>query len=97
MQSLAPSTQLHAVRPILKFPVKKGVGMEIDELIPSVEDIIPPLPGGQKYAAKVQSLFVKDKTGRKRIDHNFPETWGVTSNEAIEKLHALVDDWISKQ
>jgi hypothetical protein len=71
--------------------------MKIDELIPLIEDIIPPLLGGQKYSATVQSLFVKDKRSRKRIDHNFPETWGVTSNEAIEKTHTLVDDWISKQ
>jgi hypothetical protein len=71
--------------------------MEINELHLITNEIIPPLRGGLKYAAKVQALFVMQGGERKRISHEFGEVWGQTDSEARAKMTALVEKWVTSQ
>lgn len=71
--------------------------MEINDLNLITHEIIPPLPGGLTYAAKVQALFVMQGGERKRISHEFGETWGQTDSEARAKMTALVEKWVTSQ
>lgn len=71
--------------------------MEIDELSLITTEIIPPLHGGLKYAAKVQALFVTQGGERKRISHEFGEVWGNTDSEARAKMIVIVESWVKSQ
>lgn len=71
--------------------------MEINDLHLITNEIIPPLHGGIKYAAKVQALFVTQDGKRKRVSHEFGETWGQTDSEARAKMTALVEKWVTSQ
>ncbi len=71
--------------------------MEISDLHLIDNEIIPPLHGGLKYAAKVQALFVNQEGERKKVTHDFGETWGATPSEAREKMTSLVKGWIASQ
>jgi hypothetical protein len=71
--------------------------MEINDLHLITKEIIPPLTGGIKYAAKVQALFVIQSGERKKISHEFGEVWGQTDSEARAKLTALVKKWLTSQ
>ena len=70
--------------------------MKINELHLTSLPIDPPLPGGLKHAAKVMALFVTENGERRRIDHDFGETWGQTQKEADAKMTALVNKWIAE-
>ncbi len=50
-------------------------------------EIIPPLPGGERYAAKVSFLGAA-------VTRNFGETWGKTEEEARQKMEQAVEEWI---
>jgi hypothetical protein len=71
--------------------------MEISDINLITEEIIPPLHGGRKYAAKVQAFFVMQGGERKRISHEFPEAWGQTDSEARAKMTAHVEKWVASQ
>jgi hypothetical protein len=71
--------------------------MELNDLHLITKEIIPPLPGGLKYAAKVDALFVMLGGERKRVSHEFGEEWGQTDSEARAKMTALVEKWVTSQ
>lgn len=71
--------------------------MKNNELHLITNEIIPPLHGGLKYAAKVQALFMMQDGERKRISHEFGETWGKTDSEARAKMTAHVEEWVTSQ
>lgn len=71
--------------------------MEINALHLITKEMIPPLPGGLKYAAKVQALFVLQGGERKEISHEFGEVWGQTDSEARAKMTTLVEKWVTSQ
>ena len=71
--------------------------MKISDLHLITNEIIPPLHGGLKYAAKVQALFVMQDGERRRISHKFGETWGQTDSEARAKMAAHVEKWVASQ
>jgi len=71
--------------------------MEIHDLHLTTKEIIPPLSGGLKYAAKVQALFVMQDGQRQRLSHNFGEVWGKSAAEAEEKMRTRVAEWVATQ
>jgi hypothetical protein len=71
--------------------------MQISDLHLIINEITPPLHGGLRYAAKVQSLFVVKDGERRRISHNFGEAWGQTDSEARAKMTAHVEKWVASQ
>ncbi len=71
--------------------------MKIDELHLIANEIIPPLPGGLKYAGKVRALFVTENGEKRRIAHEFGETWGCTESEAKAKMETIVKKWVESQ
>jgi hypothetical protein len=70
--------------------------MEITDLEITVTEI-QPIGGTFKYAAIVQFLYVRDQHGRRKVHHNFGETWGKSKDEARENMRDKVRDWGSTQ
>lgn len=59
------------------------------------EKLNPPL-GENHYAAKVQMMVKFLGTGQtERINPNIGEMWGKTQQEAYQKVHRAVEDWIA--
>ena len=71
--------------------------MEIDELEYITNEVIPPVGGSLKYAAKVQFLYVKNGENRVKIHEDFGETLGETKEQAISKMRSKVSEWVSGQ
>jgi hypothetical protein len=59
--------------------------------------IIPPLGRMYNHAGKVEYIYRYNKNKKIRIDHDFGETWGVTEDEAIQKMEEKVKEWIKSQ
>ena len=71
--------------------------MKEEELSLITNEIIPPMHGGIKYAAKVRALYIEKNGKREKVNHEFGETWGVTPEEAKAKMTAFVRKWLSEQ
>jgi hypothetical protein len=74
---------------------KRENNLKIVDLNFLIEELIPPIGGTLKYAAKVQFLYVEDNSGRRKVKHDFGETWGRTKDEATEKMQKMVDSWLT--
>ena len=57
--------------------------------------IVPPLRGGQSFAAKPIILEVIGERKRKEV-LTLPERWGQTAVEARSKAEADANDWIAE-
>jgi hypothetical protein len=71
--------------------------MKISDLMIGTEELIPPIANKYRYAAKVSYLYVEDESGRRKINHQFGEMWGVTESEARKKVEAAVNAWLMEQ
>lgn len=59
------------------------------------EKLNPPL-GENRYAAKVQFMMKRLGPGRtERVSPNIGELWGRTEQEAYQKVHDAVEQWIA--
>ena len=58
-------------------------------------EIIPPI-GRNKYAATVVDFYEISTGTNIKIAQSFPESWGVTAEDAIEKMEAKVQTWIEQ-
>ena len=63
----------------------------------SIKEIIPPLPGNKRYAAKVAYLSLGDGPGQRRINKEFGEVWGTSADEAEAKLMAIIENWLNSE
>lgn len=59
--------------------------------------IIPPLGRKYKHAGIVEYFYRRGKIKNIKIDHDFGETWGVTEEDAIQKMEEKVKEWIKAQ
>jgi hypothetical protein len=73
------------------------VRIEPNDLVMTCEEIIPPLPSGERFAAKVLRLFVTDESGRHEYKAIWPECTGHTEEEAKDKLRAYMHQWAGEQ
>lgn len=61
----------------------------------SYQEIVPPIGGIFKYAGKVTFLYDHEK--KEKIIHEFGETHGKTTEEAISKMSEKVEEWVKNQ
>src|SRR5437879_6584240 len=60
-----------------------------------VEEIVEPLPAGQRFAAKIVDLTRRDVSGRRdTVTPPIAEHVGRTSEEAETKALEWIEDWI---
>lgn len=61
------------------------------------QEIIPPLSGKYKWAAKVTYVIKNPGADFQRINIPHHEHWGITKEEAVRKAKAEADEWIAAQ
>lgn len=71
--------------------------MQIDNLNIVAREIPNARPGQKRFSARVQALYVIDDLGRRKVSHQFGDSWGRTRNEAIERMEHTVSAWLAKQ
>jgi len=67
--------------------------MEFTDHYIDINDIIPPLPGGYKFEAKVIVSFGDESIPHKKLPF---VAWGKTEAEADQKAEAELRKWIAK-
>lgn len=73
------------------------MAMKIDGLNIVANEIKTARPGGKRFSARVQALYVVDDSGRRKIMHQFGDSWGRTRNEAIANMKHVVGIWLAAQ
>lgn len=72
--------------------------MRIHEVDIITQELVSPIGRKYKYIAFVRYLYVEDENGISKINNiDFKETYGVTKEEAIEKMKQKVSEWVDSQ
>lgn len=71
--------------------------MKIDNLNIVATENRQARPGQKRFSARVQALYVIDAAGRRRISHQFGDSWGRSRNEAIQQMQKIVSAWVTAQ
>lgn len=62
----------------------------------SISDVIPPIGGNLRYAAKVDYVYRNDGDEMEvKLSVDFEETFGETREEAEQKMREVVEAWIA--
>lgn len=72
--------------------------MKIDEIDIITQELGSPIGRKYKYFAFVRYLYVEDKNEIYEVNNvDFKETYGVTKEEARDKMKQKVQQWINSQ